>query len=65
MSYSPTELLWVTGFAVSTVLGIVIVCYRRYREYSLKKQAEMICTDKQFVGHQIEIEKWKCKVFRP
>ena len=65
MPYSPIELLWVIGFAVSTVLGIVIISYRRYKEYSLKKQAERVYNDKEFVRHQMEIEKWKRKVFRP
>jgi hypothetical protein len=65
MSYSPIELLWVIGFAVSTVLGIIIVPYRRYKEYSLKKQVERLYSDREFVRRQMEIEKWKRKVFRP
>jgi hypothetical protein len=65
MSYSPIELLWVIGFAVSTVLGIVIISYRRYKEYLLKKQTERLCIDKEFVKDQMEIEKWKREVFRP
>jgi ribosomal protein L31E len=65
MPYSPIEVLWVIGFAVSTVLGIVIISYRRYKEYSLKKQAERVHSDKEFVRRQMEIEKWKRKVFRP
>ena len=65
MPYSPIEVLWVIGFAVSTVLGIVIISYRRYKEYSLKKQAERVQSDKEFVRRQMEIEKWKRKVFRP
>jgi hypothetical protein len=65
MSYYPIELLWVIGFAVSSVLSIVIVSYRRYKEYSLKKQTERVYSDKEFVKNQMEIEKWKRKVFRP
>jgi hypothetical protein len=65
MSYYTMELLWVIGFAVSSVLSIVIVSYRRYKEYSLKKQTERAYSDEEFVKHQMEIEKWKRKVFRP
>lgn len=65
MSYYPIELLWVIGFAVSSVLSIVIVSYRRYKEYSPKKQTERVYSDKEFVKNQMEIEKWKRKVFRP
>jgi hypothetical protein len=65
MSYYPIELLWVIGFAVSSVLSIVIVSYRRYKEYSLQKQTERAYSDKEFVKNQMEIEKWKRKVFRP
>ena len=65
MSYYPIELLWVIGFAVSSVLSIVIVSYRRYKEHSLKKHTERVYCDEEFVKHQMEIEKWKRKVFRP
>lgn len=65
MSYYPIELLWVIGFAVSSVLSIVIVSYRRFKEYSLQKQTERAYSDKEFVKNQMEIEKWKRKVFRP
>ena len=65
MSYYAIELLWVIGFAVSSVLGIVIVSYRRYKEYSLKNQTKRVYSDMEFVKRQMEIEKWKRKVFRP
>ena len=65
MSYYPLELLWVIGFAVSSVLSIVIVSYQRYKEYPLKKQAKRLYSDMEFVKRQMEIEKWKRKVFRP
>jgi hypothetical protein len=65
MSYYPIEILWVIGFAVSSVLSIVIVSYRRYKDYSLKKRTERVYSDEEFVKHQMEIEKWKRKVFRP
>jgi hypothetical protein len=65
MSCYAIELLWVIGFAVSSVLGIVIVSYRRYKEYSLKNQTKRVYSDMEFVKRQMEIEKWKRKVFRP
>jgi uncharacterized membrane protein len=61
MSHSLIELLCVIGFAASTILGVVIVSYRSYKEYTLEKQLEKINSAKQ----QTEIEKWKRKVFRP
>jgi hypothetical protein len=65
MSYSSLELVWVIGFAISTVLAFAILSYQRHRQHSLMKQAERLYIHKEFIKHQIEIEKWKREVFRP
>jgi hypothetical protein len=65
LSYSLIEILWVFGFAASTMLGVVILSYRNYKEYTLKKQREKINTDEKVARQQAEIAKWKLKVFRP
>jgi uncharacterized membrane protein len=65
MSYYAVELLWVIGFALSSVLSIVIVSYRRYKEYSAKNQTKRVDSDMEFVKRQMETEKWKRQVFRP
>jgi Tfp pilus assembly protein PilE len=65
LSHSLIELLCVIGFAASTILGVVIVSYRSYKEYTLKKQLEKINSDEKLAKQQTEIEKWKRKVFRP
>jgi hypothetical protein len=65
MSYSSLEFVWVIGFAISTVLAVAIFFYRRHRQHSLMKQAERLYIDREFIKHQIEIEKWKREVFRP
>jgi len=65
MSYYAIELLWVLGFAASSVSSILIVASKRYRKYSLKKQVQRDYSNKEFVKHQMEFEKWKRKVLRP
>ena len=65
MSYYAIELLWVLGFAASSVSSILIVASKRYRKYSLKKQVQGAYSHKEFVKHQMEFEKWKRKVLRP
>ena len=65
MSYYAIELLWVIGFAASSVSSMLIVSIKRYRKYSLKKQAQRAYCHKEFVKDQMEFEKWKRKVLRP
>jgi Tfp pilus assembly protein PilE len=63
--YAPIELLWVIGFAVSTILAVAILSYQSYKKYIFKKQSQMVNSDKEIAKQQTEIEKWKRKVFRP
>ena len=65
MSYSSVEVVWVIGFAISTVLAIAILVYRHRRQHSLMNQTERLYKDREFIKYQIEIEKWKHDVFRP
>jgi hypothetical protein len=63
--HTAIELLWIVGFAASSVLSILIVSSTHYRKYSLKKQFQRGYSYKEFVKHQMEFEKWKRKVLRP
>ena len=59
------ELLWVLGFAGSTILAAVILSNYSYKEYTSKKQRERVNSDKEIARQQTEVEKWKHDVFRP
>jgi hypothetical protein len=59
------ELLWVLGFAGSTILAAVILSNHSYKEYTSKKQRETVNSDKEIARRQTEVEKWKRDVFRP
>jgi Tfp pilus assembly protein PilE len=58
-------LFWVSGFAVSSILAVVIVSYKSYKEYIRKKLIEKVNSHKGIAKQQTEIEKWKREVFRP
>jgi cell division protein FtsL len=58
-------LLWVIAFAASTILAVIIVSHKSYKEYTRKKQIEKVNSDKEIAKQQTEIQEWKRKVFKP
>ena len=59
------EIIWVTGFALSTLLMIGLAAVRKYGNYMDKMKARERERSESMERQQIVIERWKRKVLRP
>lgn len=59
------EVLWVTGFALSTLLMTGLAAVRIYWNYSDNMKVREREMSESMARQQIVIERWKRKVLRP
>ena len=59
------EVIWVTGFALSTLLMIGLAAVRIYGSYADNMKVREREMSESMARQQIVIERWKRKVLRP
>ena len=59
------EVIWVTGFALSTLLMIWLTTVRIYGNYADNMKVREREMSESMARQQIVIERWKRKVLRP
>ena len=59
------EMIWVTGFALSTLLMIGLAAMRIYGNYIENMKVKEREMSESMARQQIVIERWKRKVLRP
>ncbi len=59
------EVIWVTGFALSTLLMIGLAAVRIYGNYADNMKVREREMSESMARQQIVIERWKRKVLRP
>jgi hypothetical protein len=59
------EMIWVTGFALSTLLVIGLAAVRIFGNYADNMKARERELSESAARQQIVVEKWKRKVLRP
>ena len=59
------EMIWVTGFALSTLFMIGLAAVRIYGNYADNMKAREHEMSESMARQQIVVEKWKRKVLRP
>jgi hypothetical protein len=59
------EMIWVTGFALSTLLMVGLAAVRIYGNYADTMKVREREMSESMARQQIVIERWKRKVLRP